>query len=459
MWGYICQIAHDVYRTLIPYPEHRIPIQYHHVPQLIFPFIPLIYMAYLSRRPDTFFLRLTLLPVVVCAAFGTYFRFVYTEPELSTRNWGQGAGPGLLAELISGKAIDLAWRREGMLKVGETKPGVLRKSKPPHHLSNGNVHNDVSSDCDDISPYTAPPKHGLLPPWLYDALEVIFATRGLGWQFGVGIHVPIERRSLERYAFLRATAISTLKHFVIIDALDSLIKLIPEVGSPQGGTIFRSDLPIPQRYMFSTAIHLATGACLISGFEVVYGLITLFALTALSSTPEMWPPIMDDPWKPDSLHIFWAKRWHQVLRETFFVYGGFFGKWLAGNVGMLFGTFIGSGIYHELAAYNLGKGFDWHVMLFFGLQAPLLLLEKLWYRVTGHRVGGIYGRVWVYFCVIVMGQPLVNSWFSRGLGGGVILPPAISPARQVIIPLLRRVEEVLRFGPLSALQMFVGGRM
>jgi hypothetical protein len=322
--------------------------------------------------------------------------------------------------LISGKAIDFAWRREGMLKVGETKPGVLRKSKPsPHHLSNGNASGDVSP-CDDVSPYTAPPKHGLLPPWLYDPLEALLATRGLGWQFGVGVHVPIERRPLDHYAFLRATAVSTLKHFLIFDALDSFIKLIPEVGSPQGGTIFKPDLPIPQRYILSTAIHLATGSCLISGFEMVYGFITIFALTVLSSTPEMWPPIMDDPWKPDSLHIFWAKRWHQVLRETFFVYGGFLGKWLAGNIGMLFGTFIGSGIYHEFAAYALGKGFDWHVMLFFALQAPLLVIEKLWYRVTGRRVGGIYGRLWVYFCIIVMGQPLgmyMSYLSSRTLPG------------------------------------------
>jgi hypothetical protein len=182
--------------------------------------------------------------------------------------------------------------------------------------------------------------------------------------------------------------------------------MIPGVGSLQGGTIFRPNLLIPQRYIISTAISLATGSCLISGFEILYGFITIFALTVLSSTPEMWPPIMDDPWKPDSLHTFWAKRWHQVLRETFFVYGGFLGKWLGGNMGMLFGTFIGSGLYHELSAYTLGKGFDWDVMLFFVVQAPLLLLEKLWQRVTGQRVGGIYGTLWVYFCVLVTVQSL-----------------------------------------------------
>ncbi|KAF9242514.1 hypothetical protein BU15DRAFT_43748, partial [Melanogaster broomeanus] len=449
--------AHNVYRTLIPYPEHRIPIQFQHSPQLILPLVPLFYMAYLSRRPDTFVQRLMLLPVVVCLAFGTYFRFTYSEPELNFYNLGQG----VLAQLITSKAIDFAWRRDGMLKVGEMKPGVLRKSRPSvHDLHYGNANGDASSSqYQELSAYTASPKHQLLPPWLYDTLEVMLAARGLGWQFGVGVHVPKERRPLERHAFIRATVISIIKNYVMLDASVSFIRLVPEVGSPQGGTIFRPYLPIPQRYILSTAINLATGACLVAGFEMTYGFITIFALTVLSSTPEMWPPIMDDPWRPDSLHIFWAKRWHQALRETFFVYGGFLGKWLAGNMGMLFGTFIGSGLYHELSAYALGKGFDWDVMLFFIVQAPLILLEKLWHRVTGHRVGGIYGSLWVYFCVLVTGQLLANSWYSRGLGGALIIPSAISPSRQLLIPLLRRADQVLGFGPLSVLQTSLGGGM
>lgn len=314
---------------------------------------------------------------------------------------------GLFAELICGKAIDLAWRRDGMLKAGETKPGVLSKSPPVLHCPNGSPDGDVSSvDCEDSSPYTVPPRNTTLPPWLYDSFEVALTIRGLGWQFGADLHVPRDPRPSERSAFLCATAISTLKHFLTFDTIESLIKLVPEVGSPHGGTIFKPDLPMPQRYILSTAIHVATGTCLIAGFEMVHGCITLFALIVFSSSPERWPPLMDNPWISESLHIFWAKRWHQVLRQTFFIYGGFTGQWLAGDIGMLFGTFFGSGTFHECAAYLLGKGFSWLVVLFFVLQAPLLLLEKLWRRITGKRVGGIYGRVWVYFCIFVVAQPL-----------------------------------------------------
>jgi len=404
-------------------------------------------MAYLSRRPDTFYLRLLLLPLVVLLAFGTYFRFMYTQPELNIYNWGLG----VFAENISGKAIDFAWRRDGMLKVGETKPGVLSKPPSAARHSNGSVDGNVTS------PHVAPPRNTSLPPWLHDSFEVVSTMRGRGWQFGTGLYIPNDPRPVERSAFLRATAISSFKHFLIFDALESLLKLVPEINSTAGGTIFKPHLPVPQRYIVSTVIHLVTGTWLISGFKTIHGFITLFALTVYSSSPKEWPPLMDNPWISDSLHVFWAKRWHQLLRQTFFVYGGYLGKWLAGDIGMLFGTFFASGMYHECPAYMLGRGFDWLVVLFFTLQALLILLEKLWHRTTGKRVGGIYGRLWVYFWIFVMAQPLVDSWFRRGLAGGVMVPPGISPARQVFIPLLQRVEETVGFGPLSAMQSFLDG--
>jgi hypothetical protein len=32
---------------------------------------------------------------------------------------------------------------------------------------------------------------------------------------------------------------------------------------------------------------------------------------------------------------------------------------------------------------------------------------------------------------------VANSWHRRGLGGGLMLPPSLSPARQAIIPFIR----------------------
>lgn len=331
-----------------------------------------------------------------------------------------------------------------MLKSNEVRPGVARHS------------NSAKTNGDACAKPSPPHPFSTMPAWLYDALEVTLSCRGLDWKFGVGVHVPREQRSLEPTSFLSATLISFVKNYLIFDILESFIKLVPEVGTPQGGTIFKAELPSLHRYVLSTAIHVATGSCILAGFKLIYDLVTIISVLLLGSSPSSWPPVTDHPWHSDSLHSFWSKRWHQVLRETFFVLGGFPGKFIAGNLGMLFGTFIGSGLYHEFAAYTLGRGFDTLVPLFFALQAPLLLCEKGWCRYTGHRVGGLYGRLWVYFCMIILGQPLcmclcmswwmltlrafytADSWHRRGLGGGLLCPPSLSPARQLIIPFIRQ---------------------
>ncbi|KAG1745973.1 uncharacterized protein EDB91DRAFT_1119897 [Suillus paluster] len=441
MWLKIHQtcscIVHDVFRAFVPQPHERIPISNVHILYLLFPFVPLIYMGYLARRPDTFTSRLLLLPLVVAVAVGTYFRFVWTEPRLNIYNWGQC----LIAEIMGAKAISFACNKEGMLKVDEVRPGVARNSDAIK--ANGDAHaKPVRSEL-----------VGSALAWLYDALEVILSYRGLGWKFGVGVHVPHDERSLERNSFLFATLTSFLKNYLIFDLFESFVKLVPDVGTPHGGTIFKAELPFLYRYALSTAIHISTGSCILAGFELSYDFITIFAVLFLGSSPSAWPPVMDHPWQADSLHSFWAKRWHQIFRQTFFVFGGFLGRILAGNMGMLFGTFIGSGLYHEFAAYALGRGFDIIVPMFFALQAPLLLCERVWCKYTGCRVGGLYGRLWVYFCIIILGQPLSDSWYRRGLGGGLMIPPSLSPTRQFIIPSIRHS---LNGTGTDILELFVG---
>ena len=205
--------------------------------------------------------------------------------------------------------------------------------------------------------------------------------------------------------------------FLTVDILDSFLKLTPPLRTPGGNSIFVQSLPWPQRYLLSTAIHVATGTAIVAGFNMVYTLITLFAVTVLGHSPTAWPPVFNNPWDGHCLAEFWGKRWHQALRRTFMIFGGFPGQWL-GQVlgfgkplGMLFGTFIGSGLYHEFSAYTLGKGFDWRVPAFFLSHAFFVLGERIWRSVTGYRVRGPLGRVWVYFTIMVLGQGM-SEWFS-----------------------------------------------
>lgn len=347
---------------------------------------------------------------------------------------------GLLAAVTIAKSVEYAFTKEGMLKVGETRPGQMKgkesTAKPIVQLG-----------------------HPLIAPWLYDAVELAHTLRGLQWKFGQGVHIPKETKPLERVPFLRATLKSFITNFLLLDLLESVIKLFPGVGSPMGGSMFYSTLPPLQRYMVSTVIHMLTGSSILVGFGMVYDLITLIAVYVLDSSPTSWPPVTDHPWTTNSMHTLWARNWHQLLRQTFLVLGGYPGKWIAGDMGMLFGTFIASGLFHECAMYSMGRGFDHTVSIFFTLQGPVLILERVWRKVTGKRVGGWIGRLWVYSILFVGAQPmgmsnlpvymisvthhallvLVNAWHRRGLGGGMVIPPFISPTRLLLVPIVQRL--------------------
>lgn len=357
-----------------------------------------------------------------------------------------------------GKAIDFATVPEGHFKVGERTPGdvqtpaISKKDydpKDPTHPANGHT------------PITGLNRPGstFLPLWLQDGFELLFASRGIGWDWGKGAYIPAEHKPLEQKAFLMATIKSFCINFMILDVLESCIKLVPAVGTPRGGTIFLPYLDPLERYSLSTAIHFATGFALLGGFQMVYDLMTLVGVGLLQHDPTSWPPVLDRPWVSTSLHEFWAKRWHQLLRQTFLIFGGFPGKKIGGNVGMVLGTFLASGVYHELSSMAMGRGFDPRVLFFFAIQGVFLIVERVWRIVTGYRVGGWLGRIWVYFIIGVLGQPLgkqlgswgrievsidlldhtVDAWHKKGLAGGMVIPPLISPTRQVLFPLLSRL--------------------
>ncbi|KAF9649424.1 hypothetical protein BDM02DRAFT_3113833 [Thelephora ganbajun] len=392
-------------------------------------------MAYLVRRRDTFVMRLLLLPTVIFLTVHSAHNFYWPQPWLQAYNWAQSL---VSAQLIA-KALDFALTPIGRLKVGETKLPRIG-GEDTHTPSSPTAKHRAANPS-------------FLPPAVNDAFEVLFAFRGLGWDFGQGAHVPKEDRPLERGAFLKATRRVFFKYFLLFDLLDSCMKLIPEVGSPFGGTIF-FPLPPIQRYVVSTTIHLMTGIMVLTGFEVVYALMTLVGVGLLRQSPLLWPPFFDRPFSSDSLTVFWAKRWHQSLRRMFIIFGGYPGYWLgswisqeAAKVAMLFGVFIASGLFHELTTYTTGKGFDKNTTLFFVWQGVAVLVERIWYKVTGRKVQGWTGLIWVYFCIMVLGQPCVNAWHHRGLGGSVIVPTLVSPTRNFLWPILRRVHPVFEFLP------------
>ncbi|KAI0004594.1 membrane bound O-acyl transferase family-domain-containing protein [Russula compacta] len=415
-------------RTFVPPHQDRIPITWHTAPYTLLQFIPYSFMSYLVRRPDTHLIRLLLLPTLITAALYSSYGYVWLEPRHNVFNWGASS----FSFVLIGKGIDLALARTGRNKQGEDVPGTVS-------IPAVAVRDDDSDFPGDASSASKRQGATLLPPWLQDALELMFSMRGLGWDFGKGVYTPPPTRPQQRGPFLRATLSSFLVGFLILDVVEALIKQVPGVGEPTGGSIFFSALPLSVRYLVSTAIHTFTGIALVAGFSMVYDLITLFAVAVLGHSPSSWPPVMEQPWAAQSLHEFWAKRWHQLLRQTFLVFGGIPGRKIGGDVGLVLGTFLASGLFHECTILAMGREWDSRVPLFFLLQGGSVIGERVWKKVTGRRVDGLLGRLWVYFDIIILGQPLVDAWHRRGLGGGMVIPPWISPTRLVLIPVARHL--------------------
>ena len=311
-----------------------------------------------------------------------------------------------------------------MLKIGEVRPGVLNEKAKFSESSSPSPHDQLELNGKANAVANGTLLSSPRSPWkdLADAFELLHTCRGLNFNFGDGTFIPPHRRPLQRPAFLRATLRSFISHFIILDVLESIIKLLPGVGTPSGGSIFYTSLPLPTRLVVSTTIHILTGSALLCGFTMIYDLFTLIAVGCFYSSPRNWPPVMDDPWNADSMHRFWAKDWHQLLRRTFLVFGAYPARYLVRSVHTilfgkksrshgkistleeisgLFGVFLASGLWHECSIYAMGRGFEWTPVCFFTGQAGLLVAERSWKKLTGRRVGGLWGRLWVYFVVFI----------------------------------------------------------
>ena len=77
-------------RWLVPESHNRIPITWRTFPNTLAYFIPLIFMAYLARRPNTHIIRLLLLPTLLTTSLRSCFGYMWTDPKMNVYNWGEG---------------------------------------------------------------------------------------------------------------------------------------------------------------------------------------------------------------------------------------------------------------------------------------------------------------------------------------------------------------------------------
>lgn len=88
IWGNAT--ASDAWHALFIPPDQRTPISLKAGVYGAVPFALVVYMAYLSRRPNTFTIRVSLLPMVVLMVIGWQRNYYLAPPVPNLFNWGLG---------------------------------------------------------------------------------------------------------------------------------------------------------------------------------------------------------------------------------------------------------------------------------------------------------------------------------------------------------------------------------
>lgn len=78
------------------------------------------------------------------------------------------------------------------------------------------------------------------------------------------------------------------------------------------------------------------------------------------------------------------------------------------------GAFVISGVYHDVALRGMGRGGNSvSATGFFVTQGVGVVLERLWTRLTGRKVGGVLGWLWVWVWLTVWGRFVVDEWTRK----------------------------------------------
>ncbi|KAI0794927.1 hypothetical protein C8Q75DRAFT_712387 [Abortiporus biennis] len=418
---------HSLYRALIPHPHQRKPFSTHWttIAYHFGYFIPFFALCYCARRRDTSYIRLALLPVIILwALHGTFAYDVEYHPRELLTQWSRG----LYAFMVIIFSLELSLSEHGRLRIGEkVLPGIGEATTV-----------EKKQQLNDPNPAQKTWVQRNLPLWFRDIFDVILSLRGMGWEFGEGVYIPKPNRPLWRGPFLKSTAVHVIQDFLVIDILSTIIRNLPGMDPHYGGTIFYASLPPILRYLVSSLITILTGSALIVGMNLEKGIVALFSVGVLFRPPSEFPPLFGDNLVcSDSVHDFWNRQWHQCLRRMFVVMGGIPGKWIADRYGFILGTFVASGLFHELSFYLVNRGVDHRVTWFFVSQGIAMILEEIFRRVSGKRVGGLWGRMWTWMITIGFGQLCVDAWLSRGVGVSVFISENSSPTRRFILPFIR----------------------
>ncbi|KIJ18060.1 hypothetical protein PAXINDRAFT_167360 [Paxillus involutus ATCC 200175] len=278
---------------------------------------------------------------------------------------------------------------------------------------------------------------------LWNAWDLLLNLRGVGWNWPQGLTFPqpsFETRS--RLAFVLLSAIRFVVYVVAYDASLQGIRMFSpeEFSSSTGGSIYDPSLPPVLQLLRCLSISALTVWMAYFAMEWSYQLQAILFVTLLQQRPSQWPPLFDSPWLSTSLGDLWGRRWHQMFRHVFLTLGGRPFSYLFGRLGGIIGVFLLSGVYHDIEFRSLGRGGNSLVVIgFFVMNGVGIVLERVWKRVYGRRVGGTWGWIWTFSWLALCGVPMVDNWAKAGRFGAETFPQEFKPSVALVLFIRRYI--------------------
>lgn len=282
------------------------------------------------------------------------------------------------------------------------------------------------------SPQKPNPQSSGVAQLLIDACDLLVNLRGTGWDWSNGLTVPLETRDVtSKLSFILTTVQWSIGSTIAFDLFHYAVQWFsPDTfGSPVTGTIFDASLPPLVRYVRACVITILSGWVVYYAIESFYYTSSILGIVLFRQSPMQWPPISDKPYLSTSLNEFWAKRWHQLFRDSFIGFGGKPLMLVVGRVGAVIGVFFSSGILHDVGTWGMGNGTDVKCITgFFLMNGVGVLLEVLYKKMTGRMVGGFIGWLWTASWLLGWGVFLVDTWAQKGLIATQLFPDAWRPS-------------------------------
>ncbi|KZV65528.1 hypothetical protein PENSPDRAFT_689775 [Peniophora sp. CONT] len=260
---------------------------------------------------------------------------------------------------------------------------------------------------------------------VWDALDLVWNPRGIGWDWGKNIHVPPNEGG-DGSPGSATSASGHLASFVKVQILFDFALFAQQSWTlypsdtlpthPAGGTIFDPTLPPLLRCGKVVAMTFLCALGLCCSFQAIYNVMAAFSIAILRQKPEQWPPLFHAPWRAESLVDFWGTRWHQVMKRVFVKCGAIPGFLIAGRIGGVIGAFFVSGVIHDVATWGAGMGAEFStITMFFTMMGVGIVLEALFTQRTGFRVRGPLGWAWAMAWMFFWGSWIVDAWTRRGV--------------------------------------------